>query len=195
MNRGRGLLLVMSGPSGVGKTSIVHELTRRFDAVFSVSATTRAKTPGERDGVDYFFVTPEEFQRWVDENRFLEFAQVFGRSWYGTPREPVERQLAQGKIVILDIDVQGASQVKRASPDAFALFVLPPDEEELLRRLRHRGREDEEAIQRRFSEAKREIGFARSSGVYDHFVINDDLFRAIEEVARLVRERLGQHET
>lgn len=181
----------MSGPSGVGKTSIVHELTRRFDAVFSVSATTRERTPSERDGVDYFFVTREAFQHWIDERRFLEFAQVFGRNWYGTPREPVERQLAMGKLVILDIDVQGAAQVKRAMPDAFAIFVLPPSEDELLRRLRDRGREDESAIQRRFSEAKKEIQFAHSSGVYDHFVTNDDLFKAIEEVERLVRVRLA----
>lgn len=191
MTRGRGVLLVMSGPSGVGKTSIVHELTRRFDAVFSVSATTRSRTPGERDGVDYFFVTQEEFQRWIDERRFLEFAQVFGRSWYGTPREPVERQLALGKLVILDIDVQGAEQVRKAMPDAYAIFILPPSEDELLRRLRARGREDESAIQRRFAEAKREIAFAHSSGVYDRFVVNDDLFKAIDEVERLVRERIG----
>ena len=187
MLRGRGLLLVMSGPSGVGKTSIVHELTRRFDAVFSVSATTRARTAAERDGVDYFFVTEADFQRWIDERRFLEFAQVFGRSWYGTPREPVERQLALGKVVILDIDVQGAEQIRKAMPDSLAVFILPPSEDELLRRLRARGREDEAAIQRRFAEAKREIAFAHSSGVYNHFVVNDDLFKAIDEVERLVR--------
>lgn len=191
MLRGRGLLLVMSGPSGVGKTSIVHELTRRLDAVFSVSATTRARTAAERDGVDYFFVTETDFQKWIDEGRFLEFAQVFGRSWYGTPREPVERQLALGKVVVLYIDVQGAEQVRKAMPDTFAIFILPPSEDELLRRLRARGREDEAAIQRRFAEAKREIAFAHSSGVYDHFVVNDDLFKALDEVDRLVRARLG----
>ncbi len=191
MTRPRGLLLIMSGPSGVGKTSIVHELTRRFDAVFSVSATTRPKSPSERDGVDYFFVSTEQFQRWIDEKRFLEYAQVFGRNWYGTPREPVERQLEQGKIVVLDVDVQGAENVKRTLPEAFGIFVLPPSEDELLRRLRDRGRDDEEAIMRRFAEAKKELAFARSSGVYDAFVINDDLFRAIDDVASLVRTRLG----
>jgi guanylate kinase len=180
----------MSGPSGVGKTSIVHELVRRFDAVFSVSATTRARTASERDGVDYFFVAPEQFQRWIDEGRFLEFAQVFGRNWYGTPREPVERQLERGKVVILDVDVQGAANVKRAMPESFGVFVLPPNEQELLRRLQVRGRDDDEAIARRFAEAQKEIAFARSSGVYDAFVVNDDLFRAIDEVAALVRARL-----
>lgn len=187
MMRPRGLLLVMSGPSGVGKTSIVHELLRRFDATFSVSATTRPPAPSERDGVDYFFISREEFQKWIDEGRFLEHAQVFGRNWYGTPRESVEQQLEAGKVVVLDVDVQGAANVKKAMPDAFGIFILPPSEIELERRLRGRGRDDEAAIQARFAEAKKEIAFARSSGVYDAFVTNDDLERAIDEVSGLVR--------
>jgi guanylate kinase len=121
-----GLLLVLAGPSGVGKTSIVHDLVRRFDGVFSVSATTRARTPSEREGIDYYFVDEATFQRMVDEDRFLEHAQVFGRSWYGTPEEPVRRQLADGRLVILDIDVQGAENVKRKLPEALTVFVLPP---------------------------------------------------------------------
>jgi len=108
-----GLLLVLAGPSGVGKTSIVHDLVRRFDGVFSVSATTRARTPSEREGIDYYFVDEATFQRMVDEDRFLEHAQVFGRSWYGTPEEPVRRQQADGRLVILENDVQGAENVKR----------------------------------------------------------------------------------
>jgi guanylate kinase len=190
MPKKRGLLLVMSGPSGVGKTSIVHELTRRFDAVFSVSATTRERTPSERDGVDYYFVSHEQFQRWIAEKRFLEYAQVFGRNCYGTPREPVERQLEQGKVVILDVDVQGAANVKKEMPDAFCVFILPPSEAELLRRLQERGREDLQAIARRFAEAQKEMEFAKSSGVYDAFVVNDDLFNAIDEVAALVKSRM-----
>jgi len=189
MSKERGLLLVMSGPSGVGKTSIVHELTRRFDAVFSVSATTRERSPSERDGVDYYFVSQEQFQRWIDEGRFLEYAQVFGRNCYGTPREPVERQLEQGKVVILDVDVQGAANVKKKMPDAFCIFILPPSEVELLRRLQERGREDLQAIARRFAEAQKEMEFAKSSGVYDAFVVNDDLFKAIDDVAALVNHR------
>ncbi|MDZ4754078.1 MAG: guanylate kinase [Phycisphaerae bacterium] len=191
MPKERGLLLVMSGPSGVGKTSIVHELTRRFDAVFSVSATTRERSPSERDGVDYYFVSQEQFQRWIDEGRFLEYAQVFGRNCYGTPREPVERQLEQGKVVVLDVDVQGAANVKKEMPDAFSVFILPPSETELLRRLQERGREDLRAIARRFAEAQKEMEFAKSSGVYDAFVVNDDLFKAIDEVAALVKSRMG----
>jgi guanylate kinase len=138
----RGLLVVISGPSGVGKTSILREVLRRTGAVFSVSATTRSPAAGERDGVDYYFIDRETFQRWVDERRFIEVAQVFGRNWYGTPREPVERQLADGKIVVLDIDVQGAAEVKRYMPECLAIFILPPSEDELHRRLRGRRRDD-----------------------------------------------------
>ena len=108
-----GTLLVIAGPSGVGKTTIVHELVRRFGGAFSVSATTRAPGPGERDGIDYWFIDEPTFQRWIDEDRFLEHAQVFGRSWYGTPEEPVRRDIARGRLVILDIDVQGAENVRR----------------------------------------------------------------------------------
>jgi guanylate kinase len=184
-----GLLLVVSGPSGVGKTTIVHEVIRRLGGEFSVSATTRERSGRERDGVDYHFVDEETFQQWINEGRFLEHAQVFGRSWYGTLRNQVEDALAQGSLIVLDIDVQGARDVKRAMPSAFSLFVLPPDETALLKRLHARGREDEAAIDRRFAEAKKEIEFAKTSGVYDAFVINDDLEIAIDEVTDLVRAR------
>ncbi|MFM7134597.1 MAG: guanylate kinase [Planctomycetota bacterium] len=187
----KGLLLVVSGPSGVGKTTIVHEVIRRLGGEFSVSATTRARSERERDGVDYHFVDQPTFQRWIDEDRFLEYAQVFGRSWYGTLRSQVEGALAQGRLIVLDIDVQGARDVKRRMPAAFGVFVLPPDESALLRRLRARGREDEQAIERRYAEAKTEIDFARSSGVYDAFVVNDDLELAIDQICDLVRSRRG----
>lgn len=186
-----GLLLVMSGPSGVGKTTIVHELIRRFGGLFSVSATTRAPGPGERDGIDYFFVDQPTFQRWIDEDRFLEHAQVFGRSWYGTPEGPVREALARGELVVLDIDVQGAENVRRKVPEALGVFVLPPSEEELLKRLRARGREDEAAIERRFSESKREIDRARAGKTYDAFVVNDTLPRVADEVAGIVAARLA----
>ena len=184
-----GLLLVISGPSGVGKTTITRELQRRFDAVFSVSATTRPKAPSEVEGVDYFFIDEARFDRDVEAGRFLEHARVFGRHCYGTPREPVERHLHEGRLVMLDIDVQGALQVRQAMPSAFMVFILPPSESELLRRLRDRGRDDEEAIQRRFAEAKREIETARASSAYDEFVVNDHLDRAVERVVALVEER------
>lgn len=186
----RGLLLVVSGPSGVGKTTIVHEVIRRLGGEFSVSATTRARTERERDGIDYHFVDEVIFQRWIDEGRFLEFAQVFGRSWYGTLRSQVEHALALGRLIVLDIDVQGARDVKERMPEAFSVFLLPPSEEVLLKRLRARGREDDDAIDRRFAEAKKEIDFARRSGVYDAFIVNDDLEIAIDQLCDLVRARV-----
>ena len=184
-----GLLLVVSGPSGVGKTTIVHEVIRRLGGEFSVSATTRARSERERDGVDYHFVDQATFQKWIDAGRFLEYAQVFGRSWYGTLQDQVEHALGEGKLIVLDIDVQGAKNVKQKMPRAFTVFVMPPSEDTLLRRLHARGREDEAAIQRRFAEAKTEIDFARTSGVYDAFVVNDDLEIAIDQLCDLVRAR------
>ncbi|MEY4104460.1 MAG: Guanylate kinase [Planctomycetota bacterium] len=182
---------MIAGPSGVGKSTIVHGLMREFNAAFSVSATTRAPSPGERDGIDYFFVDRATFQRWIDEDRFLEHAQVFGRDWYGTPRDAVQRQLDDGRLVILDIDVQGAENVRRAMPGMLGVFILPPGEDELLRRLRARGREDESAIQRRFAESRSEIARAKAGQTFDAFVVNDDLARCTEAVAAIVRTRLS----
>lgn len=186
-----GLLLVLSGPSGVGKTSIVHDLLRRFNGFFSVSATTRAPGAGEIDGRDYHFVDQARFQAMIDDNQFLEFAQVFGRSWYGTPRAPVDAALAEGKLVILDIDVQGAEQVRMRVPSMLGVFLLAPSEEQLLQRLRARGREDEAAIQRRFAESTREIARACGSKTFDHFIVNEDLARATNDVGALVCSRIG----
>lgn len=190
--RGTGLLLVVSGPSGVGKTTIVHELIRRFGGTFSVSATTRSRTANEVDGRDYFFMDEPTFQRWIDEDRFLEHAQVFGRSWYGTPEAPVRAELAAGRMVVLDIDVQGAENVRHRVPESLAVFVMPPDEAELLKRLRGRGREDEAAIARRFAESKLEIARAQSGSTYDAFVVNDSLPRVIDEVTAIVAARLAR---
>ena len=141
---------------------------------------------------DYIFLDEAEFQRWIDADRFLEYAQVFGRSWYGTPREPVEADLAQGKIVVLDIDVQGAIQVHETMPSSYGIFVLPPSEDELLQRLRHRGREDEETIERRFAEARHEMQTARTCTAYEEFVVNDDLEKAALNVIELVRLRRSE---
>lgn len=185
----RGLLLVISGPSGVGKTTITHEVERRLGGVFSVSVTTRPKTSADIEGRDYYFVSEEEFARLRDGGHLMEWAQVFGRHSYGTPREPVMKDLAAGRLVILEIDVQGALQIKSQIPEAFMIFVLPPSDEELLRRLRARARDSDEAIQRRFREAKREIETARSSGKYDHFIVNDDLRTAIDTACELISRR------
>lgn len=184
----RGLLIVISGPSGVGKTTITHTLETRLGAVFSVSMTTRTKTTADTEGVDYYFVDEPRFTQAIDRGELLEWAHVFG-NYYGTPRKPVEHNLAAGRDVLLEIDVHGAEQVKRAFPDALSIFVLPPSEEELLRRLRARKREDESVIQRRFQEAQREIQQARDCHAYDHFVVNQHLQQAVDQAMAFVQQR------
>ncbi len=182
-----GLLLIISGPSGVGKTTITHEVEKILGGVFSVSLTTRPASNADVPGRDYHFVDRAEFDRHRDNGDLLEWAEVFGHC-YGTPRQPVVNALAQGKLAICEIDVQGAAQIKSNMPDAYALFVLPPSEDVLLERLRRRGREDESVIQRRFARAKHEIERARESGVYDAFIVNDELPRAVAEAVQLVRQ-------
>jgi guanylate kinase len=189
MPSAKGMLVMVSGPSGVGKTTILHRILAALEAQFSVSATTRPRAAGETDGVDYRFVDEPTFQSMIDRGDFLEFAQVFGKNWYGTPEAPVDEAIARGRIVILDIDVHGAKQVRERRPEVFGIFILPPSEAELHRRLADRGREDAEAIERRFAEAKREIAAAKEPGLYDAFVVNDELERAVSETLALVRGR------
>jgi guanylate kinase len=182
-----GLLLIISGPSGVGKTTITRGVERSIaGSVFSVSCTTRAKTDADVEGVDYHFIDHDEFQELIDKDAFLEWADVFGKR-YGTQRKWVDEQLARGRLVILEIDVEGAKQVKAKMPDAFGIFILPPSEEELLRRLQNRKRESEELIQKRFAEAQHEIREAKACDVYDRFVINEDLETAIQEAIMHVK--------
>ena len=188
---GGGLLLVVSGPSGAGKTTIARAVEKGVEgAVFSVSMTTRKKAAKDTEGVDYFFVDDETFERVKSHDGFLEWADVFGRK-YGTPRGWVEQRLAEGRLVILEIDVAGARQVKSKMPEMMGIFVLPPSEEALLERLRRRGRDSDEAIMKRYAEAKREMGEARACGAYDVFITNDDLDRAIASAVETVRERLA----
>jgi guanylate kinase len=182
-----GLLLIISGPSGVGKTTITRAVERSIpDSAFSVSWTTRPRRPADVEGVDYHFVSDADFEGKKARGEFLECVDLFGKK-YGTPRDWVEAQLARGRLVILEIDVQGAIKVKRQLPQAFSLFVLPPSEQTLLERLRARKREGEDEIQRRFAEAQREIQEARASGIYDRFIVNDHLEDAINEAVATVR--------
>ncbi|MCE9590440.1 MAG: guanylate kinase [Planctomycetes bacterium] len=185
-----GMLLIISGPSGVGKTTITHEVEKALNGVFSVSMTTRPRAAGDREGVDYHFVDQSEFDRARNADELLEWAEVYPGCSYGTPRRPVEEALREGKLMILEIDVAGAEQVKRKMHDIFAVFVLPPSEEVLLERLRKRKREEEAVIQRRFSKALSEIVRAMECGVYNEFIVNDDLGKAVEKVVQLVTREL-----
>jgi guanylate kinase len=187
-----GMLLIISGPSGVGKTTITRAVERSIPgAVFSVSATTRQRRPTDVEGVDYHFVDDAEFDRMARAGEFLEWVNLFGKK-YGTPRRWVDEQLARGRLVILEIDVIGAMKVKREMPEAFGVFVLPPSNETLLDRLRSRKREGEEEIQRRFAEAQREIADARTCRVYDRFIVNDKLDQAIHDAIADVQGELNR---
>lgn len=194
--KGTGMLLILSGPSGAGKTSIMKALLERIDdAEFSVSATTRPMGPSETNGVDYHFLTREQFEQRIDDEEFLEHAEYAG-NLYGTLRAPVDDALSRGCLFVLDIDVQGGKQVKRAMPEAYGVFILPPSEEALARRLRERKRDSEEVIRRRLARAHEEIEEAMQGHVYDTFIVNRDLDAAIEEVIHSVereRERRGEN--
>jgi guanylate kinase len=185
-----GFLLIISGPSGVGKTTVTRGIERSVpDAVFSVSWTTRSRTDADVADVDYHFVDDGTFEAMNAEGGFLESAGIYGKK-YGTPRAWVLEQLRRGRLVILEIDVQGACQVKRAMPAAYGVYILPPDEATLLQRLHDRRREDEAKIQRRFAEAKNEISHARGCGVYDAFLVNRDLSATVAEaVGTIMAER------
>ena len=158
----------------------------KHNGLFSVSATTRAPTAKEVDGVDYHFISEDTFEQWIAENRFLEYAKVFGRNWYGTLRTPVTDALEAGRVIVLDIDVQGAEDIKRLLPEMLGVFLLPPSHEELLQRLRLRARDSEEAIEHRFAVAKSEIERAKSNGVYDAFIVNDNLQTAAAALELIV---------
>ena len=178
---------MVSGPSGVGKSTITREVIRRTGADFSVSATTRRPREGEVDARDYVFVDPGAFQQMIDRDELLEWAEVFGQR-YGTPAGPVREALAAGRTVVLEIDVQGALQVHRKMPDATFLLIAPPDGAELARRLHGRGSEDAEGAAKRLEKAAQEIQAARRSGVYNHCVVNDDLEAAIARVVEIVNQ-------
>lgn len=185
MTADRGLLVVLAGPSGVGKGTVhAHVRAALADAVLSVSVTTRSPRPGEVDGVDYHFVTRERFQELVDARALLEWATYAGHC-YGTPREPVTEAVADGRVVLLDIEVQGALQVREHDPDALLVFLVPPSLEELERRLRGRGTEDDDAVARRLARAREELAEADR---FDVGVVNDDLDVCVAEVLEHIAE-------
>lgn len=176
-------LLVLSSPSGGGKSTIARKLVQeRDDVAFSVSATTRPMRPGETDGKDYHFLSDEEFDRRLESGGFLEWATYDGRR-YGTLVSEVQRIFEEGSNVLLDIEIEGARQVRRQFPDAVTVFVLPPSGAELAARLRRRDTESEEQVARRLERAQEEL---RAAGEYDYVVVNDDLVVAVEQVAAIV---------
>ena len=187
-----GLVLVVCGPSGVGKGTLLARLRRQYpNFAFSVSCTTRAPRPGERDGVDYQFVTRERFEALRAEGHFAEWAEVHG-NLYGTPKAPVREHMAAGRDVIFDIDVQGALQLREHFPDGLYVFILPPSMTVLEARLRGRGTDSEEQVAKRLKNA---IGELRQAGGFDYLVVNDDLdvayddLRAVYKAGRLAARR------
>ena len=184
----RGRLFVLSGPSGVGKSTVLQRIRVRCpDLWYSVSATTRPQRPGERPGVDYFFVSAQEFADLIERQALLEYAQFAG-NYYGTPQEPVEQRLAAGTDVLLEIEVQGARQV-RASPglgsEAMLVFLAPPSFDELARRLTGRNTEDAETRERRLTAARAELA---AESEFDHTIVNTDVDAAVDGLIRLMAE-------
>jgi guanylate kinase len=179
-----GKLVVISGPSGVGKSTICREVIRRTDAVLSVSATTRSRSQQEIDGVDYWFTSRDRFLDRVRKNEFLEYAEVFG-NLYGTPRDKVEESLNAGKTVILEIDMQGGRQVRQNCPDVILICIVPPNVDDLVKRISSRARDSQEVIGKRMEAAQREIAAAKE--FYKYIVVNDNLENAINEVINIIK--------
>lgn len=180
----KGLLFVVSAPAGCGKDTILEQLFKKTDTVgYSVSATTRAPREGEVDGVHYHFRTRDEFERMIKDGEVLEYTEYCG-NYYGTPRKGVEDLLAEGKDVILKIEVEGAMNIKRIFPECCLVFILPPSLAELERRLRKRGTETEDKIILRTKQAKSELEFAKN---YDYYIVNGELEKAVDDLLAVIR--------
>jgi len=187
----KGRLVVVSGPSGVGKSTICRQVVRRLkDVYLSISVTTRPKGNKEVEGRDYWFISRQEFERRIRDGLLLEYAEVFG-NLYGTPRDKVEEALGAGKTVILEIDVEGARKAKEIYPGAVMVFILPPTQKELAERMNSRGRENGGIVDTRL--ARSEVEIAAAWRYYDHMVINDDLEQAVDEVAEIVEAGTGEN--
>lgn len=179
-------LFVISGCSGVGKGTVINKfMERNKDFILSVSCTTRKPRPGEIDGINYFFISKEEFEQNIKEDKFLEYAQ-FAENYYGTKKKYIKQKFEEGFNIILEIETNGALQVKEKMPDAVLIFIAPPSVEELEHRLRGRHTEDEETIKKRLAQVKIEL---ERSKKYDYIVINDSVERAVEEIESIVKTK------
>jgi guanylate kinase len=179
-----GLAVVISSPSGTGKTTICHQLIEHYDDYqYSISATTRPPRNTEKNGRDYIFLSEKEFLEAKDHDDFIETAKYID-NWYGTPRKPLEQAIGAGRIVLLDIDVQGGESIRKALPDAVTIFLIPPSFTELERRLTNRKTENKEAITKRLIKAREEL---RAWNDYEYIVVNDELGRAVDEVNCIIR--------
>ena len=181
MNKGR--LIVFSAPSGCGKGTMLEQILKKEDFCVSVSATTRSPREGEQDGVNYYFISKDEFIQRIGEGKFLEYAEYCG-NFYGTPMDKVNEMLEKGKNVILEIEVQGAVKVMQKRPDALSVFIAPPSINELRRRLHKRGTETDEVIEQRIAQASNEVALAAK---YDYIIVNDALEDAVDDFFHVVR--------
>lgn len=181
----KGTLFIVSGPSGCGKGTILAEILKQDNVYYSVSATTRTPRPGEINGVNYHFLSKDEFEKLIENGGMLEYANYCG-NYYGTPKKPVEDMLAEGKNVILEIEVQGALKVMEKCPEAVSVFILPPSLKELRRRLHKRGTETEEVIEKRIGEAAGEI---RKAVNYDYVMINGELEIAVSDLLSIINSQ------
>jgi guanylate kinase len=189
----RGRLVVLAGPSGVGKSSVVRELRTLYpDLWFSVSATTREQRPGEVDGVDYHFVTSDEFDRMVEKDALLEWAEIHrGTHRSGTPRAPIEERLAAGKPALVEVDLQGARNLRKTMPEALLVFISPPSWEALVERLVGRGTESPEIVERRLATAREELAAQEE---FDEVVVNTDLRSTAEQLLKLMLDNSSSHQ-
>lgn len=187
-----GKIIIFSAPSGSGKSTIIGRLMshKELNMAFSISCTSRPPRGTERDGVEYFFVSPDEFRRRIEADEFLEYEEVYKDRYYGTLKSQVENQLAKGENVVLDVDVKGGCNIKRSYGDrALSLFIQPPSFDELRRRLEGRGTDAPEVIEDRLARASFELTFADK---FDHVIINDDLDRAVNEALKAVEEFINK---
>ena len=185
-------VVIISGPSGVGKSTICKKIFEQLNNIYlSVSVTTKGKSENEVNGRDYWFISKEEFQERIDNGLLLEYAEVFG-NMYGTPKDKLDEALGAGKVALLEIAVQGAKQAKQIYKDAVMIFILPPTQKDLAKRMNRRGREDTKTAEERLSGASTEVAAAWQ--YYEHMVINDELEQAVDEVIQIIKQCTGETE-